>query len=62
MRYAVIPEKPEDDDLQPLAGVICRAVGLPEEDAHPASIERVAALVAEAYEAVFGAFGVASAE
>ena len=62
MRYAVIPEEPEDEDLQPLAEVICRKMGLPEEDAHPASIEMVAVFVAEAYQAVFSAYGVPTPE
>ena len=58
MRYAVIPEVPGDQDLQPMASIVCRAMGLPEEDAHPASIERVGHIVAEIYRAVFCAYGV----
>ena len=58
MRYAIIPETPDDQDLQPMAAVICRAMELPEEDAHPASITLVAGIVAEIYQAVFNAYGV----
>jgi hypothetical protein len=60
MRYAVIPEIPEDQDLRPLAVVVCRAMGLPEAEAHPSSIDRIATIVADIYEAVFNAYGVPS--
>ena len=54
----MIPELPEEEDLQPLAAVFCRAVGLPEEDAHPSSIARLAPYIADAYKAIFETYGV----
>ncbi len=60
MRYAIIPQVPEDPALKSMAVVICRAMGLPEDNAHPASVDRVANIVADVYEAVFNAYGVPS--
>lgn len=38
-RYAIIPECPEPEDLYPLAEVLRKAIGLPEEgEVHPSSL------------------------
>lgn len=58
MRYAVIPEEPEDEDLTAFSSVICAAMGLPEDDAHPSSMELVAVVVVDAYRALFNTYGV----
>jgi hypothetical protein len=62
MHYAVIPEKPADEDLEALSVIICGVMGLPERDTHPSSDDLAAEYVAAAYRAVFNAFGVPTKE
>ncbi len=56
-RYAVIPECPDDEDLKPLADVMCEAMGLPQDDAHPRSVDLAAGHVVAAYRAIYNRFG-----
>ena len=58
MHYAVIPEHPEAEDLEALATVICRVMGLPETNTHPSSDDLAVEHVAAAYQAIFNAYGV----
>ena len=58
MRYAIIPEFPEDQDLEPLADIICEMMGLPQQDVHPNSLAMGADVIVKIYQAIFNAYGV----
>lgn len=62
MHYAVIPEKPKDEDIEALSAVVCRVMGLPETNTHPSSDDLAAEHVAAVYRAVFDAYGVPTKE